>query len=45
MAGDSVSEVIICEKIKQSFEELGAKAPSASTGLVKNEWQAIVSVR
>ena len=26
MAGDSVSEVIICEKAKQLFEELSAKA-------------------
>jgi len=35
MAGDSVSEAIICEKAKQLFEELGAKAPSTSTGPVK----------
>jgi len=27
MAGDSVSEAIICEKAKQLSEELGAKAP------------------
>jgi hypothetical protein len=26
IAGDSVSEAIICEKAKQLFEELGAKA-------------------
>jgi hypothetical protein len=26
IAGDSVSEVIICEKAKQLFEELSAKA-------------------
>jgi len=31
MTGDSVREVIICEKAKQMFEELGAKAPSTST--------------
>ena len=31
MAGDSVRDVIICEKAKQMFEELGAKAPSTST--------------
>ena len=35
MAGDSVSEAIICEKAKQLFEELGAKVPSTSTGPVK----------
>jgi len=35
MAGDSVSEAIICEKAKQLFEELGAKAPRTSTGPVK----------
>ena len=35
MAVDSVSEAIICEKAKQLFEELGAKAPSTSTGPVK----------
>jgi len=35
MAGDSVSGAIICEKAKQLFEELGAKAPSTSTGPVK----------
>jgi len=35
MAGDSVSEAIIFEKVKQLFEELGAKAPSTSTGPVK----------
>jgi len=35
MAGDSVSEAIICEKDKQLFEELGAKASSTSTGPVK----------
>jgi len=34
MAGDSVSRAIICEKAKQLFEELGAKAPSTSTGPV-----------
>ena len=33
--GDSVSEAMICEKAKQLFEELGAKAPSTSTGPVK----------
>jgi len=27
MAGDSVRQEIICEKAKQLFEELGAKAP------------------
>ena len=32
MAGDSVGEVIICEKAKQLFKELGAKARSTSTG-------------
>ena len=35
MARDNVGEVIICEKDKQLFEELGAKAPSTSTGPVK----------
>ena len=35
MAGDSVGEAIICEKSKQLFGELGAKAPSTSTGPVK----------
>ena len=35
MAGDSVSEAVICEKAKQLFEEPGAKAPSTSTGHVK----------
>ena len=35
MAGDSVSEAIICEKAKQLFDELGAKAPNTSPGLVK----------
>ena len=35
MAGDSVSEAIFCEKAKQMFEELVAKAPSTSTGPVK----------
>ena len=35
MAGDSVSEAIICEKAKQLFEELGAKVPSTSTGPAK----------
>ena len=35
MKGDSVSEVIICEKAKQLFEELGAKASIISTGHVK----------
>ena len=35
MAGDSVSEAIICGKAKQLFEKLGAKAPSTSTGPVK----------
>ena len=34
-AGDSDSEAIICEKAKQLFEELGVKAPSTSTGPVK----------
>jgi len=36
MAGDSASQAIICEKAKQLFEELGAKAPSTSTGPVKD---------
>ena len=35
MAVDSDSEVIICEKAKQLFEELGAKAPSTNTTPVK----------
>jgi hypothetical protein len=35
MAGDSVSEAIICAKAKQLFEELGARAPSTSSGPVK----------
>ena len=35
MAGDSVSEAIICEKAKQLLEKLGAKVPSTSTGPVK----------
>ena len=35
MAGDSVGEAIICEKTKQLLEEVGAKAPSTSTGPVK----------
>ena len=35
MASDSISETIICEKTKQLFEELGAKAPSSSTDPVK----------
>jgi len=35
MAGDGVSGVTVCEKAKQLFEELGAKAPSTSTGPVK----------
>jgi len=35
MAGDSVSEAIICEEAKQLFEGLGAKAPSTSNGPVK----------
>ena len=35
MAGDSVSETIIREKAKQLFEELCAKAPSTSTGPMK----------
>jgi hypothetical protein len=32
MAGDSVSDAIICEKAKQLFEELCVKAPGTSTG-------------
>jgi hypothetical protein len=36
MADDSDSEAIICEKTKQLFEELGAKAPSISTGPLKD---------
>jgi hypothetical protein len=36
MAGDSVSEAIICEKPKKLFEEFGAKVPSTSTGPVKD---------
>ena len=35
MAVDSVSEAIICEEAKQLCEELGAKAPSTSTGPMK----------
>jgi len=35
MGGYSVSEAMICEKAKQLFGELGAKAPSTSTGPVK----------
>jgi len=35
MADDGVSGTITCEKAKQFFEELGAKAPSTSTGPVK----------
>jgi CRISPR/Cas system-associated exonuclease Cas4 (RecB family) len=35
MAGDRVNQAIICEKAKQLFEELGAKAPSTSTGPMK----------
>jgi hypothetical protein len=35
MAGDSVSKAIICAKAKQLFEELGARAPSTSSGPVK----------
>ena len=35
MAGDSVSEAIICEKAKQLFEKLRAKVPSTNTGPVK----------
>ena len=35
MIGDSVSEVTVCEKAKHLFEKLGAKAPSTSTGPVK----------
>jgi len=35
MAGDSVSGAIICEKAKQLFAEPSAKAPSTSTGPVK----------
>jgi hypothetical protein len=34
MAGDNISEAIICEKAKQLFDELHAKAPSTSTGPV-----------
>jgi hypothetical protein len=36
MAGDSVSQAIICEKAKQLFQKLGAKAPSTSTGPVED---------
>jgi hypothetical protein len=35
MAGYSFSEAIVCEKAKQLFEELGAKASYTSTGPVK----------
>ena len=35
IAGDNVSEAIICEKAKQLFDEPGAKVPSTSTGPVK----------
>ena len=35
MAGDSVGEAIICEKARRVLEKLGAKAPSTSTGPVK----------
>jgi len=35
MAGDTVGEAIICEKVKQMSEELGAKACTTSTGPVK----------
>ena len=35
MAGNSASEAIICEKAKQLFEELGAKAPITSSGPLK----------
>jgi hypothetical protein len=35
MIGDSVSEAIICEKVKPLFEELGAKAPNTRAGHVK----------
>jgi len=34
MAGDNVSEAIICEKAKQLFDELHAKVPNTSTGPV-----------
>jgi hypothetical protein len=35
MAGDIVSEAIICVKAKHLFEKLGAWAPSTSSGPVK----------
>jgi len=35
MAGDGVSGVTICEKVRHLFEELDAKAPSTCTGPVK----------
>jgi len=35
MAGDRINQANICEKAKQSFEEFGAKAPSISTGPMK----------
>jgi len=34
MAGDNVSEAIICEKAKQLVDALHAKVPSTSTGPV-----------
>jgi len=35
MSGYCVSEAIVCEKAKQLFEELGAKASCTSTGPLK----------